>query len=100
MNISIHPWIFLKRELAKKSLSQKQFAYIIWKTPTEISYIIRGRRSINSEWAIKLEIIFWISAIERISLQQSYDIYLFYQDAKNIKHIKEIKERSSEILKS
>ncbi len=100
MNISIHPWIFLKRELEKRSLSQKQLAYIIWKTPTEISYIIKGKRSLNSEWSIKLEIIFWISAIERISLQQSYDMYVFYKDEKNTKYINEIKERSYELLQS
>ena len=51
----IHPGIILERLLAKKEISQRPFALTIGEHPQTINAITKGRRSLNTALALKIE---------------------------------------------
>lgn len=88
-----HPGSIIKNELWKLWLSQKEFAYILDKTPAEISYIISGRRSINIDLAVRIWVVLPISPSELLELQIAYDLYCLRQTKEYKWQIKDIKKR-------
>lgn len=52
---SIHPGIILERLLAKKEIAQRPFALSIEEHPQTINAITKGRRSLNTALALKIE---------------------------------------------
>lgn len=51
----IHPGIILERLLAKKGISQSAFAISIDENPQTINVITKGKKSLNTTLAIKIE---------------------------------------------
>lgn len=72
---SEHPGKTLLDFLEEKKISQKKFAELIWKTPIEINYVIKGTRPITTDLAIRIWVFFDTWADIRLSLQKNFDIY-------------------------
>lgn len=89
-----HPWKTLKAFLEWKNISQRQFAKIIDKTPTEVNNIITGQKNINPEFAIRIGIALWTSAELRLNLQNKYDLYQLNTLKEKKNAFESIKKRS------
>lgn len=63
------PGEFLLDFLSERKRSQRKLAGIIDKTPTEINDIIKGRKSINADFAVRFGIAFGTSAELRLNMQ-------------------------------
>jgi len=51
----IHPGIILERELKKRGISQRPFALSIGEHPQTLNTITKGKRSLNTALALKIE---------------------------------------------
>ncbi|MBP6911547.1 HigA family addiction module antidote protein [Patescibacteria group bacterium] len=69
------PGEYLADELEYRKISQRQFAKIIGKTPTEVNDIIKGRKSINADFAMRFSAAFGTTPELWLNLQNAYDIY-------------------------
>lgn len=70
----IHPGIILKRLIAKKEISQRSFALSISEHPQTINAITKGRRSLNTALALKIEAALDIGEGSLALLQTCFDI--------------------------
>lgn len=70
----IHPGIILERELKKRRLSKGQFALSIHEYPQTISAIIKGKRSMNTPLAMRIEKELGIEEGYFMTLQIFFDI--------------------------
>lgn len=70
----IHPGIILERLLAKKEISQRSFALSINEHPQTINAITKGRRSLNTALALKIEAALDIEEGSLALLQTYFDI--------------------------
>ena len=80
LSIPIHPGIYLKKELDKRQLKQKEFAKDIGMATSQLNEIIKGKRGISIEWAIMLEAVFGISKDYWLNLQKEYEFAKISQD--------------------
>lgn len=69
------PWEFVQDFLDEKKLSQRKLAKIIDKTPTEINEIIKGKKRISPDFAMRFSIVFETSPELWLDLQNIYDLY-------------------------
>ena len=76
-----HPGILLWEELVERKISQKKFALLIGKTPTEVNEIIHWKRDITAQWAFLIGSALGISIEVRLNLQHNFDTH-----PKNIKN--------------
>lgn len=88
---NIHPGEDLQDELAARELSQKGFAALIDLKPSMLNEIIKGKRSITPQIALRLEAGLGISAEFWLKGQQMYDLYKARQS--NRETIANIQER-------
>lgn len=58
----IHPGIVLKRELDKRAIKQRPFALSLQEHPQTLNAIIKGKRTLNTALALKIE--------EKLDLQE------------------------------
>ena len=70
----IHPGLFLRRELNNRKLKSGQFAASIGEHPQTLSAIIRGRRSMNTPLALRIEKALGFDEGFLMILQVYYDI--------------------------
>ena len=70
----IHPGIILERLLAKKEISQRPFALSIGEHPQTINAITKGRRSLNTALALKIEAALGLEEGSLAFLQTFYEI--------------------------
>jgi len=92
---SNHPGRILENYLNARWRSQKYFAELIWKSPVEINYIIKGSKDINADFAIRLGLALGTSAEVWSNLQEKYDLYKASQsEKKNEYHIIEKKVKA------
>lgn len=70
----IHPGIVLERELKKRSLKQRPFAIAIDEHPQTLNAITKGKRSLNTALAIKIEEKMGLEEGILAILQTYYDI--------------------------
>ena len=70
----IHPGIILERLLAKKEISQRPFALSIGEHPQTINAITKGRRSLNTALALKIEAALGLEEGSMAFLQTFYEI--------------------------
>jgi addiction module HigA family antidote len=79
----LHPGVVLERELQKRKLSKGRFAISINEFPQTLSAIIKGKRSMNTSLALKIE--------EALHKEEGYfmTLQVFYD-------IKELKRKSKE----
>jgi addiction module HigA family antidote len=70
----IHPGEVLAEELGTLGLSARAFAAAIAVPPNRVAAILRGRRAITADTALRLGHYFGTSAKLWLNLQQSYDL--------------------------
>ena len=67
-NYTVHPGILLKEEIEALNLTQKEVAEKAGVSKTIINEVIKGKRGINAELAVRLESVlesparFWLNA--------------------------------------
>ena len=72
---SVHPGKILQSVLEDYGLSQKELAIAIGKPSPIVNDIIKGKRNINPELAVLLEVVLPdISAADWMSMQTQFDI--------------------------
>lgn len=71
-----HPWKILKELLKSKSLTQRQFAQLIWKKVSEVNELINSKRNITVQWDILLSHFLWTEPKYWLNLQNDYDYEL------------------------
>ncbi|MBR1889447.1 MAG: HigA family addiction module antidote protein [Alloprevotella sp.] len=69
------PGAILKSELRARGLRQTEFAESIGVDKTALSLILSGKRSISTEFAIKLEEALGTPASNWLNLQNQYDLW-------------------------
>ncbi len=80
--IPIHPGEMLKDELEARSISQRKFAAIIGCSPSFVNEIIRGKRPLTTEMALKIEAATGIKAYIWMSLQSDYNMHMAQKNSK------------------
>ena len=70
----VHPKVLLEKFLKPMSLSQNQLALNIHVAAGRINQIVRGKRSITAETALRLACFFGTSARFWLDLQSGYDL--------------------------
>ncbi len=74
----LHPGVVLERELQKRKLSKGRFAISIDEYPQTLSAILKGKRSMNTSLALKIE--------EALNKEEGYFMMLqVFYDIKEIK---------------
>lgn len=72
---SVHPGkILLSEYLDPRNISQREFARCISVSPNRVNEIIRGRRSVTGDTAIRFSIALGTSAEMWLGLQAHYDL--------------------------
>lgn len=84
--VSTHPGFVLRMELKARNLTQKSFAEQIDVQPSHLSEIIKGRRGISNQLAVKLEEALSIPADHWIQMQAKYD---YEEKALNLRNVAE-----------
>ena len=74
MRITSHPGAILKEELGARGLSANAFAKALGVPQNRISEIIRGRRNVTAETALRLAAFFDNSPEFWMSLQTNHDL--------------------------
>lgn len=82
-----HPGTLLKDELEVRNLSQIEFAIDIDESKTVLNEIIKGKRSITADLALKLETVLNIPADYWLNFQTQYDLDVARIKEKNIQKI-------------
>jgi addiction module HigA family antidote len=72
----VHPGKFLIKILAELDVSQAQFARAIGVSPMRISHVIKGRRPVTAELALRFGKALGQSAEYWLNLQVAYDLTL------------------------
>ncbi len=70
----VHPGDILRRELTELGMSANALAKALDVPANRISAILKGRRSITADTALRLARFFGASARFWLNLQQSYDL--------------------------
>lgn len=78
-----HPWETLKDYLNAKKLTQRQFAKLIDKKPNEVNYIVKWKRDITTDLAIRIWAFFETWPEVWLWLQRTYDIYRLRKQKEN-----------------
>ena len=87
--IPIHPGEILRDELDEIGVNATKLALSIHVPPNRISQIIKGRRAITADTALRLSRFFGTSPAFWMNLQQSYDLRLAARNpGKDIRAIK------------
>jgi HTH-type transcriptional regulator/antitoxin HigA len=73
-NVLLHPGEVLEMELMARSLTKSKFALDIKMYPAHMSDIIKGRRNITEDIALRIEKVLGISAEFWMRLQVEYNI--------------------------
>lgn len=69
----IHPGVFLKEEMQAIKITQKELSQRTGISKTVINEIIKGKRNINADIAVKLEKVMYSGASYWLNLQALYD---------------------------
>jgi addiction module HigA family antidote len=72
-NYAIHPGVLLKEEMDDLKVTQKELSDQTGIAKTVINEIIKGKRRINAETAVKLEKVLYSPAQYWLNLQSLYD---------------------------
>ena len=87
----IHPGITLREDFMEPhSLSASRLARVLGVPQNRISDILRGRRRITADTALRLARAFGVSAEFWLNLQQQHDLILAQRKAKELDTIKPV----------
>lgn len=70
----VHPGKMIERELQKKNISKRQFAFSIDEHPQTLGAIIKGNRKMNTDLSLKIEEKLGFEEGFLMTLQVFYDI--------------------------
>ena len=70
----VHPGAYLKELLDELELSQCQLAHAVGVSPMRISHLVRGKRPVTAELALRLGRYFGQSPRYWVNLQSRYDM--------------------------
>ncbi|PID34931.1 MAG: addiction module antidote protein, HigA family [candidate division SR1 bacterium] len=94
-----HPGVGLEMTLDNLNISQKQFAEIVGKSPTEVNHIINGRRAITPDWAFRICAVFGGKPSVWLSLQAKYDEQE-YKNSLKYPQFLEIQKKAKKLIPS
>ena len=77
----IHPGVFLKEELDEREILPNHLAHAIAVPPNRISQILRGKRDITGDTALRLGHYFGTGGQVWMNLQSQYELALARQEA-------------------
>ena len=87
----IHPGETLKEDfMVPHQLSANKLATMLAIPQNRISEIIRGRRGVSADTALRLEKAFGVSAQFWLNLQQQHDLIVAAQNATNLDQIERL----------
>jgi len=95
--VAYHPWEHIQDELDARGWTQKQFAILLWISQNEVNDIIKWRRNVTARLAMRIWKAFWTSAWMRLWLQNSYEIYSFSKNKKEVAILDKIPHRMEEL---
>ena len=78
----IHPGEILKDELEARGLSQRKFASVIGVSYSVLNEVINGKRSVTTEYALKIEAATGIPAYIWVNMQSAYNMQTARKDSK------------------
>ena len=81
--VKFHPGELLEEELQERNISKSGFALSLGIYPSHLSEIIKGKRNITANIALKLESVLKVSAELWLGLQMDYDLQI---ERKKLKH--------------
>lgn len=79
--MAVHPGEMLHDELEARGLSQRQFAALIGCSPSFLNEIVRGKRNITAETALRIEAATGIKAHIWTDLQADYNMQTALADS-------------------
>ncbi len=71
---AIHPGYHISQELAERGVSQADLARALRISASRVSEVIRGRRSVSADFALRLGRWMGTSADLWLNLQKTYDL--------------------------
>lgn len=80
--VAIHPGEMLRDELEARGMSQRKFAALIGCSYSFLNEIVKGKRTITTETALKIEAATGIKAYIWIDLQADYNMQMARNDSK------------------
>jgi addiction module HigA family antidote len=90
-----HPGVVLNEEISFRGLMKKEISRQIGISPSVLSEIISGKRSITPRIAIRLEDALGINALFFLNMQSRYDYYTLKGKLRKLSQHKKIKEKSA-----
>ena len=81
-SVPIHPGEMLKDELQARGLSQRRFAGIIGVSYSVLNEILNGKRSVTTEYALKIEAATGIPAYMWLNMQSAYNMQTARRDSR------------------
>ena len=70
----VHPGRFLEELLQELSVSQAQLARAIGVLPMRVSHLVKGKRPVTAEMALRLSRFFGQTPLYWLNLQSRYDL--------------------------
>jgi len=84
-----HPGVLLEQILKEKTLTQKQFAVLLWKKVSEVNELIKGKRNITIQRDRLLHQVLQTPQKYRVLLQIDYDYNLLLSQNNSLHVLKE-----------
>ncbi len=90
-----HPGVVLNEEISFRGLMKKEVAGQIGVSPSVLSEIVSGKRSITPRIAIRLEEALAINALFFLNMQSRYDYYTLKGKLRKLSQHKKVKGKSA-----
>jgi len=96
--MAIHPGEILKDELEARGISQRKFAELIGCSYSFLNEMLKGKRAISTETALKIEAATDIKAHIWVNLQADYNMQIARNDRKLSPILKKIRTAAASVL--
>jgi len=78
---AVHPGMMIKPELEERGITQKEFARMLGMQASHLSEVLRGKRTLSAELALKMEKAIGIPAKTLLNAQTQYELETARADA-------------------
>jgi addiction module HigA family antidote len=72
--MAVHPGMMIKPELEERGITQKEFARMLGMQASHMSEVLRGKRTLSAELALKMEKAIGIPAKTLLNAQTQYEL--------------------------
>ena len=79
--MAVHPGMMIKPELEERGITQKEFARMLGMQASHLSEVLRGKRALSAELALKMEKAIGIPAKTLLNAQTQYELETVGADA-------------------